>query len=169
MLGGLVTALIVQLTREEFREHLETAPPRVTRSGFQFVPLTIVLWAIGGFLFVAFFGPLDRSHVALFVILVIVVVVDRASDSWRIRRQLLNDEFNPALREWHYRFDESGISFSSGYSDGHVKWPGIFNVDETKNLFRFFIGSYEAMLVPKRVLENEDQFRESVKVWRGAA
>ena len=80
----------------------------------------------------------------------------------RLGSKIVSDEANPALGTQNLTFGAEGISYSNEISSGNILWRGIKRIDETASLFQFYVGSFEAILVPKRSVENVAQFRNFV-------
>ncbi len=161
--------VVVQLKKDELREHYEALRPSSPRRDFYLLPVRVAFWTVAAILYLVLFGPIDHSHVALFIVMLVVGAIDQYLSSRRGLRQVIEDESNPVLKVTRYHIDESGVSYSNDCSEGRISWAAVCKVDETTALFRLFISSFEAIVIPKRVLDSETQFREDIKAWRGAA
>jgi YcxB-like protein len=56
--------------------------------------------------------------------------------------------------------DEEGFSLQTANSDASIKWPGLIEFRETRNLFLIYPSKRMYCLIPKRAFADESQVRE---------
>ena len=154
--------LTFDIQQEDIAEHYNALWRQIGKVSITGQVVDVALWALIAVVYLYFFGPIDTSHIVLFFTVVIACGLSEWVRTKRLRSKVVNDEANPALGTQTMKFDGKGICYSNQFSSGEVLWDGIRRTDETGNLFRFFIGSFEAILIPKRFVENEAEFREVI-------
>lgn len=63
-------------------------------------------------------------------------------------------DLSEAEKQIHYLFDENGDGFDMirGNNFNHVAWESVRNVIERPEYFRFVLGKYESLIIPKRFI-----------------
>jgi len=56
--------------------------------------------------------------------------------------------------------DEEGFSMQTANSDATIKWPGLIEFRETRNLFLIYSSKRMYCLIPKRAFADESQVKE---------
>jgi hypothetical protein len=69
-------------------------------------------------------------------------------------------DLSDSEKQIHYLFPESGDGFDliRGKNFGHIAWESVRKVIERPEYFRFVLGKYESLIIPKRfILEKSDE------------
>lgn len=154
--------LTVNIQQKDLEEHYTSIWKKTGKGSLADYIFEVVVWAVLGFVYVYFFRPINTSHVVLFMTMLVATSFTEWYRARKLRLKVVNDEANPALGTQNLTFEEKGITYSNDLSDGNILWPGILRIEETDNLFQFFIGTFEAILIPKQSVENVDEFRSFI-------
>ena len=69
-------------------------------------------------------------------------------------------DLSDAERQIHYLFNENGDGFDliRGKNFGHIAWESVRTVVERPEYFRFVLGKYESLIIPKRfIIDKSDE------------
>jgi hypothetical protein len=75
----------------------------------------------------------------------------------RIRKMLNEGKNGELFDERTYAFDDQGIKVTSENSSNSYKWQSITRIAENETTFYLYVSSLQAILVPKRFLETQEQ------------
>ena len=159
----------VNVGRPEIEEHYRYQWSKVSENSLGSELIAVMVWAGITVVYFAVFGHVDRSHIVLFVTVVVVSAVMEAIKGRRLRKRIVEEEVEDGEKRCSLTFSDEGIHSTSEHTEATVRWPAVRDVVETENMFQLYIDKYQAILVPKRCLDDERVFRDSLERWRNAA
>ena len=59
--------------------------------------------------------------------------------------------------EQTFRFDDDGIFNKSEVGEGKIKWNDLYKVAETKKTFLLYISRYQAFIIPKKEIKEDNE------------
>ena len=154
--------LAFSLQRKDIEEHYAALWKETGKCGIVEQAVNVVSWAAIAYVYVHFFGPIDRSHVVLFFVVLVATTTVGWLRTKRLRSKVVRDDANPALGAHDMAIDVDGITYSNHVSSGKILWQGIRRIEETAGLFQLYVSSFDAVLIPKRSVGNVEQFRQLI-------
>ncbi len=151
------------IEKKDIAEHYDELWHKLDKRNLSDFVKNILLWTSISFIYLYFFGPLNKSHVILFFIVFITSALSERSRIKKLKARIINAEDNPSLGEHYIIFDKNGVNFSNNCLIGRIKWSSIRHINETENLFQLFTGTYDAIIIPKRSIENSDTFKNNLE------
>ncbi|NUU62932.1 YcxB family protein [Paenibacillus agri] len=85
---------------------------------------------------------------------IILWFITRSSLTKKSKRAFESD--NQSKLPQSYVISDEGIRHQSDSGSGHVKWEEIYKIGETASLFAFFVSANQALILPKRFFQSED-------------
>ncbi|OBZ08424.1 hypothetical protein A8L34_24265 [Bacillus sp. FJAT-27264] len=85
---------------------------------------------------------------------IILWFITRSSLTKKSKKAFESD--NQSKLPQSYVISDEGIRHQSDSSSGHVKWEEIYKIGETATLFAFFVSANQALILPKRFFQSEE-------------
>lgn len=159
----------VEITLDDTREHYQEMWSKAEKSSLKWQIIEILIWVAVTTAYLIAFGPINSSHIVLFFLVLILFSMTSAFRERLLRKNIVEDQYNPALSAASFTFDAEGITHKSELSRGMIPWGLVTNIDETSNLLRIFFGTYDALLIPKRFLNCQTEFVKTIESLKNAA
>lgn len=119
------------------------------------VILTIIISIIG----IAGLGSewtlvFDSELIIYYVILLLIPLASILTVRFAAKKQY---ESNKLMRsETEIVINETGVSETSKYGNTSLEWADMYKAEETKSAFYIYIAKGQAFILPKRILENDE-------------
>ena len=159
----------MEIDRDDIDEHITQLWADIEGGGLGSILVSVAIWCVAGTVFIYFLGPIEISHVVLFFLVIAVYAGTEGIGQKRVKRKMISDEANPALGLQTVDLTDEGVRHSSSRGEGIVYWSAILRFGETPRLYQLFVGDCAAILIPKRYIENEEDFSNAIREWRAAA
>ena len=163
------------LKREEYEEFVKAAYGRISRiskaSGKMFVA-NIVVWIFFG---VGFSGvihfyeqyqDLDFFHLNIALYAWLIGTFGLIGANAFQQKLFLNHSINEdgrMLKSQTLQISEQGLRYKTNNCEQSYDWSAIQELEESRNLYCFYIDNNQALLVPKRAVSESKQTEEFLK------
>jgi hypothetical protein len=152
----------VETTVEDWRAFLQRWQRTVSaryRSPWWSLLVNIALWAIIGFAFAWLYKGIHYPTAAVVSAVFLSGIASGYLIFLRIRKAAEPNLQGVFLGKHSYVFSPRGIEIKGkGYSS-NMSWDVIQSVDETNDLLILYVDSSQAIVLPKRCLDNPDALR----------
>jgi hypothetical protein len=163
------------LKREEYEEFVKAAYARISRiskaSGKMFV-VNIVVWIFFGIGFAGIihfyeeYQNLDFAHLNIALIAWLIGVLGFMAANIFQQKLFLKHSINEngrMLKAQKVQISEQCLTYQTNDCVQTYEWEAIQELEESKNLYCFYIDNNQALLVPKRIVIEAGRSEEFIK------
>lgn len=160
------------LKREEYEEFVKAAYSRISRisksSGKMFTA-NIMVWVFFGLGFAGVihfyekYQYLDFSHLNIAFLAILIGVSGFIAANIFQQKMFIKhsiDENGRMLKPQKLEISERGLTYKTADCVQSYEWAAIQDLEETKNLYCFYIDNNQALLIPKRSVTETGKTKE---------